>query len=387
MNSFDRLPTDVKLHLFSFLKTNDVVAVTSVNRTNRKLDKLTKLWQKRTLKDYSMLTPPDTDAKEFYQALRRQYLDEFRVSKLLWVIQACSQPINPITNPIRGLIDPPVFNMQEYMAAMNNLLTSLIIYPRATFIQQAESMIARFLVHPDRDFDIDTFYNLFVSNDPDEILYYQECLTDELYACSDHDARLHLRDLIHHAPKTLLTNIVSNPEHSSKLFFIALRYGNVDMIQALLDLGMNPNHIQKRARSAYYRPLDAAIVDLQSCTGIMSRIIVRADAVKVDELQQYYLHRINCFEEIFDALLAHGADPDSLSIEGHLRMPSPRTHAATCLQEVIAKGDSWHPHEVPEHLVATINNMLEAAKTILKIVIDSPKLINIAEPVNKRMRI
>lgn len=66
VNHFDSLPTDVKLHLFSFLGIDDTIAATSVNRANHSLQKLSKFWQQRLLFDFKIPLTNNINPKGFY---------------------------------------------------------------------------------------------------------------------------------------------------------------------------------------------------------------------------------------------------------------------------------------------------------------------------------
>lgn len=393
MNSYDQLPPDVKLYMFSFLKPKEMVAATSVNRLNRKLDHEEKLWRQRVQQDFGMLVPSDTNAKAFYIALHEQLNEESRISSLLTILHACWTSND---NPVRNLVDPPEFNSEQYNNEMIHLMRTLIIGSRKTIIHQAESVILRFLVKPDCEINFSYFHRMFANQDYNEILQDENLLINEIYMFSDYNAKLHLHNLIRIAPKEMLSRIICNPEHGSALFFKALRFGNVDMIKTLLEFGLDTNHIQKKHRSScYYRPLDSVLFDLQTCTALMAALIIKAENQGVidetrssAELYQYYLYRINCFKEILNSLLVYGADPDSLSSDGLVTRVSPRAHALACLNQALNKEDTWYPDEIPTQAVPIIDKMLEEAQLILKSFVDRPKNENTAgqESENKRAR-
>lgn len=390
MNSFDLLPTDVKLHVFTFLnKTKDVVALTATNRANHTLNKLPKLWQQRALKDFGITIPASENAKELYLELDQEYQDEYRAANLLWVIGAFANSETAANNPIRRLFDPPHINTDAFLQDSIRLIRHLIIYSHTIFIKQAERTLASHLVSPNKQFDVNLIYRAFAQADIEETLYNEELLTNELYAYSDSDARLHLAELLRLAPKSSLVKIARDPEHGSSLFHIALRFGNVEMISALLNLGMNACEIRPRHRSNFYRPLDAVMNDLRSCTGIMTRIVARIENNEVDYLVKYYLLRIDCFKQICLALLQHQANPDSLSQHNNIRMESPRSLSTSLRQEVALKSASWCPEEIAEDRLAPIDAMLAAATTVLQLIEQAPALQNTAgrEPLNKRQRV
>lgn len=78
MNSFDTLPTDVKLHLFSFLRVKDVMAVTATNRTNKSLQNNPHFWRHRAALDFGAQIPNDVDKRQFYLDLHNQQIVKIR---------------------------------------------------------------------------------------------------------------------------------------------------------------------------------------------------------------------------------------------------------------------------------------------------------------------
>lgn len=78
MNHFDRLPTDVKLHLFSFLNDVDTMAVTAANKVNHQLQDKTGFWRMLMLRDFKTQISAGQDAKKLYLELQKNRICKIR---------------------------------------------------------------------------------------------------------------------------------------------------------------------------------------------------------------------------------------------------------------------------------------------------------------------
>lgn len=64
---FEKLPSDIKLHVFSFLNARNILNVGQTNKANYNFVHERAIWQMRMRLDFGLRVPDDTDAKAYYR--------------------------------------------------------------------------------------------------------------------------------------------------------------------------------------------------------------------------------------------------------------------------------------------------------------------------------
>ncbi len=405
MRRFDDLPCDVKFHLFSFLNTRDVVSITSVNHANRQLHENSVLWRQRTFIDFGMTIPPEHDANSFYIQLVKTRNQERRVICLDDILTSLQNG-----EPILG--EQPEYNHSELKTDLEVIKRELILGSRLKCITLAENSVRRFAIKPDKVIDFNKLYTSYTEDLQKKMLVIinqlvnNKCVdtlkdTAQLMMCfARNNSWVSLREFFCLIPKETRTEIIMSDD-GYRIYFQALYYGNSDIIETLLNLGMNAN-VKCPLFGYRLNPLNSAIIDLERCTGRMTQLIYEAWAsgqfIYALDLHQYYLFRINGYKKIIATLLHHGADsdvPDTMLSDPINSPPvgSPRDHAIRISSEIETHGrdllqtiqrtlqdNGWRWGVLlvtcAEKMTGTLSQMMLDADSVLQVIIDAPKLEN-----------
>lgn len=196
-----------------------------------------------------------------------------------------------------------------------------------------------------------------------------------------------MRELLSKLTPEMITALKAELEVA---LFRTMHYGDADMFNYLLDVGVNPNLINTNDFLGSYRPLSLLTYDMERCIqkthALMkdARSGVDMSRGTFDELKQFLAARIHAYKAMVTSLLAHGADPDHAPAENIAGKLPPREVAAQMLMknDVSLKNEDGKLSDYQLEDIA-------AAKSVLELIINAPKLAitQEAESTSKRMRV
>jgi len=316
MDFFKKLPNDLKLHIFSFLKTKDAVAVTTTNRINRQLFTSNELWWQRLRLDFFAQAAAQQDPKELYISLNQQWRNEKSLAAfMMWVEGEMGY-----THLQQG---SPFYD--EIQDTVEFIRRKFIMLPVTEFMVIAEEMLSKYnnnlLVK-----DIDTYQDEVELDDEKWLTLLKRLNAVEtdnavreiatgLHRCVTSKCWLHLGVWLRMLPSGMFNHSEFRRHHAA-YFKEAVRLASHEGVELLLAHGLDAN-LQGDGMQA--RPMELVIDDLCRLMSVLENLIEDAtldDDIRFGnegELREYFYSRIEIYKSIINTLLAHGADVDLLA--------------------------------------------------------------------------